>query len=174
MLLTAADVHRRDGYTNARRTLEALLRWGVVPVVNENDSTATDEIAFGDNDALAAQVALLLQARLLVLLTDVDGLYDRDPSDPQARPIAEVTDHALLRSLDVDGGRGELGLGRHALQAGRRRDGERRRHRRGDRRRGAAPERWRTPRPGAARARASAPTPARYRPTSCGSGTASR
>jgi len=111
VLLTAADVHRRDGYTNARRTLEALLRWDVVPVVNENDSTATDEIAFGDNDALAAQVALLLQARLLVLLTDVDGLYDRDPRDPGATRIAEVTDHALLRSLDLDGGRGSWGSG---------------------------------------------------------------
>ena len=61
MLLTVGDIHRRDGYLNARRTLETLLRWGRVPVVNENDSTATDEITFGDNDALAAQVAVLLR-----------------------------------------------------------------------------------------------------------------
>jgi glutamate 5-kinase len=65
VLLTAGDIHRRDTYLNARRTLENLLRWGSVPVVNENDSTATDEIQFGDNDALAAQVALMLGARLL-------------------------------------------------------------------------------------------------------------
>jgi len=65
VLLTVGDIHRRDGYLNARRTLETLLRWGMVPVVNENDSTATDEITFGDNDALAAQVAVLLKARLL-------------------------------------------------------------------------------------------------------------
>jgi glutamate 5-kinase len=80
VLLTAGDVHRRDSYLNARRTLETLLRWGAVPIVNENDSTATDEITFGDNDALAAQVALLLRARLLVVLTDTEGLYDRDPA----------------------------------------------------------------------------------------------
>lgn len=101
VLLTAGDVHRRVGYINARRTLETLLAWGVVPVVNENDSTATDEITFGDNDALAAQVAVLLQARLLVLLTDIDGLYDRDPLDPAAELISEVDDHRLLESLDV-------------------------------------------------------------------------
>jgi len=100
VLLTAGDVHRRDTYLNARRTLETLLGWGVVPVINENDSTATDEITFGDNDALAAQVALLLRARLLVLLTDIDGLYDRDPSDPEARLIPDVRDHRLLDRLE--------------------------------------------------------------------------
>ena len=63
VLLTVGDIHRRAGYLNARRTLETLLRWGRLPVVNENDSTATDEITFGDNDALAAQVAVLLKAR---------------------------------------------------------------------------------------------------------------
>ena len=103
MLLTAGDVHRRDGYVNARRTLETLLRWGMVPVVNENDSTATDEITFGDNDALAAQVALILNARLLVLLTDADGLYDRDPRQPGATLIPEVRDHRLLADLEVGG-----------------------------------------------------------------------
>jgi glutamate 5-kinase len=101
VLLTAGDVHRRVGYINARRTLETLLDWGVVPVVNENDSTATDEITFGDNDALAAQVSVLLHARLLVLLTDIDGLYDRDPLDPGAQLIPEVHDHGLLESLDI-------------------------------------------------------------------------
>jgi glutamate 5-kinase len=103
VLLTAADIHRRDGYLNARRTLDTLLRWGRVPVVNENDSTATDEITFGDNDALAAQVAVLLHARLLVLLTDIDGIHDRDPRRGAAAAITEVTDHRLLGHLDLDG-----------------------------------------------------------------------
>jgi len=101
VLLTVADVHRRQTYVNARRTLETLLRWGAVPVVNENDSTATDEITFGDNDALAAHVALLLGARLLVLLTDTPGLYDREPGEPGARLIREVRDHHLLEGLEV-------------------------------------------------------------------------
>ena len=111
VLLTVGDIHRRDGYLNARRTLETLLRWGRVPVVNENDSTATDEITFGDNDALAAQVAVLLKARLLVLLTDIDGLHDRDPRRPGAVPIAEVDDHRLLERLELDGGRSSWGSG---------------------------------------------------------------
>ena len=111
VLLTAADVHRRDAYLNARRTLETLLRWGVVPVVNENDSTATDEITFGDNDALAAQVALILGARLLILLTDAEGLYDRDPSRDGATLIPEVHDHRLLAELDVGGRGGAWGSG---------------------------------------------------------------
>ena len=106
VLLTAGDIHRRDTYLNARRTLENLLRWGSVPVVNENDSTATDEITFGDNDALAAQVALMLGARLLVLLSDVEGLYDRSPGTPGARVIAEVRDHRLLDQLEGPARRG--------------------------------------------------------------------
>jgi glutamate 5-kinase len=105
VLLTVGDVHRRDGYVNARATLQTLIGWGIVPVVNENDSTATDEITFGDNDALAAHVAVLLRARLLVLLTDTDGLYDRDPGHPQARLLPEVSDHGMLERLEV-GGRG--------------------------------------------------------------------
>ncbi len=130
MLLTVGDIHRRDGYLNARRTLETLLRWGRVPVVNENDSTATDEITFGDNDALAAQVAVLLKARLLVLLTDIDGLHDRDPRRPGAVPIAEVDDHRLLERLRA-GRRPQLvGVGRDALEAGGGRDGQHRRRRR--------------------------------------------
>jgi glutamate 5-kinase len=101
VLLTAADLQARSTYLNARATLRRLLEWDVVPVVNENDSTATDEITFGDNDALAAQVAVLLQARLLVLLTDADGLFDRDPSQPEARLIERVDDHRLLHELDT-------------------------------------------------------------------------
>jgi glutamate 5-kinase len=101
VLLTAADLQARSTYLNARATLQRLLEWDVVPVVNENDSTATDEITFGDNDALAAQVAVLLRARLLVLLTDADGLFDRDPAQPGARLIERVDDHRLLHELDT-------------------------------------------------------------------------
>ena len=103
VLLTAADIHARTSYLNARGTLETMLRWGVVPVVNENDSTATDELTFGDNDALAAQVALLLRARLLVLLTDAEGLFTRDPRQPGAELVRDVRDHHLLDELDLDG-----------------------------------------------------------------------
>ena len=87
-------------YLNARRTLGKLLEWGVVPVINENDTTATDEISFGDNDILAAQVAILLPADLLVVLSDVDALYTSDPrSDPAPRRCAEVRDLAELERL---------------------------------------------------------------------------
>jgi glutamate 5-kinase len=102
VLLTAADIAARTNYLNARQTLRRLIEWGVVPVVNENDTTATDEITFGDNDFLAAQVALLLDARLLVLLTNVGGLYSADPGlDPAAEPIAEVSDVAQLDALRI-------------------------------------------------------------------------
>ena len=99
VLLTEPDIHRRSSYVNARRTLRRLMSWGVVPVVNENDSTATDEITFGDNDALAAHVALMLQARLLVLLTDIDGVYDRDPASAGARLIPEILDAAQVEAV---------------------------------------------------------------------------
>jgi glutamate 5-kinase len=91
VLLTAADIGDRTTYVNARSALSALFRLGAVPVVNENDATATDEITFGDNDALAAQVAVLLRARLLVLLTEVEGVYSRAPGTPGAELIAEGT-----------------------------------------------------------------------------------
>jgi glutamate 5-kinase len=88
VLLSAGDLAERAAYLNVRNALNALLRLGVVPVVNENDATATDEITFGDNDALAAQVAVLLGARLLVLLTEVEGVYSSHPAEPDARLIA--------------------------------------------------------------------------------------
>jgi glutamate 5-kinase len=100
VLLTAADIAARTNYLNARQTLRRLLDWGVVPVVNENDTTATDEISFGDNDFLAAQVAILLDARLLVLLTDIDGLHSADPRvEPEAKLIASVEDFAALEEM---------------------------------------------------------------------------
>jgi glutamate 5-kinase len=91
VLLTAADLGDRTTYVNARNALDALFKLGAVPVVNENDATATDEITFGDNDALAAQVAVLLRARLLVLLTEVEGVYSRSPGTEGAELIAEGT-----------------------------------------------------------------------------------
>jgi glutamate 5-kinase len=102
VLLTAADIAARTNYLNARQTLRRLIQWGVVPVVNENDTTATDEITFGDNDFLAAQVAILLDARLLVLLTDIDGLYTADPGlHPDAERIARVKDFSELEGLEI-------------------------------------------------------------------------
>jgi glutamate 5-kinase len=91
VLLTLSDISERTHYVNARQTLQRLVHWGVVPVINENDTTSTDEITFGDNDFLAAQVAVLLRARLLVLLTNTDGVFTADPrSDPAARLIDAV------------------------------------------------------------------------------------
>jgi glutamate 5-kinase len=98
VLLTAGDVADRAAYVNARNALQALFALRAVPVVNENDATATDEIAFGDNDALAAQVALLVRARLLVLLTEVEGVFTRTPGTPGAELVSDgsaVGDAAL-------------------------------------------------------------------------------
>jgi glutamate 5-kinase len=102
VLLTAFDVAARAQYLNARNTLRRLLEWRVVPIINENDTTSTDELCFGDNDALAAQVALLVKADLLILLTDTDGLYTADPrEDSDARLIARVEDLADLECVQI-------------------------------------------------------------------------
>ena len=101
MLLTADDVVRRAHYRNAQRTLDRLLAMGAVPVVNENDTVATDEIRFGDNDRLAALVAHLVHADLLVLLSDVDGLYDGDPRRPALGLIPDVRSAADLAGCPV-------------------------------------------------------------------------
>jgi glutamate 5-kinase len=91
ILLTAGDFDSRVRYLNVRNTILTLFEWGCLPVINENDTVSTAEIRFGDNDHLAAMVTNLLQAPLLVLLTNVDGLYDRDPNaDPEARLVATV------------------------------------------------------------------------------------
>ncbi len=89
ILLTAGDIADRAAYVNAGNTLHALFDLRAVPIVNENDATATDEITFGDNDALAAQVAVLVRARLLVLLTEVEGVYTRAPGTPGAELLGE-------------------------------------------------------------------------------------
>jgi glutamate 5-kinase len=114
VLLTADDVVRRTHYRNAQRTLERLLDLGVTPVVNENDAVATDEIRFGDNDRLAALVAHLVRADALVLLSDVDGLYDGDPRRGEARLISEVRTAADLDGV-VAGTTGASGLGRGGM-----------------------------------------------------------
>lgn len=110
VLLTSDDTSRRAHYRNAYRTLDQLLAMGTVPVVNENDTVATDEIRFGDNDRLAALVAHLVRADLLVLLSDVDGLYDGNPATPGTRRIAEVRGPADLEGVDI-GSAGSAGVG---------------------------------------------------------------
>ncbi|MHB1612874.1 MAG: glutamate 5-kinase [Actinomycetes bacterium] len=107
VLLTADDVIRRTHYRNAARTLFRLLDLGVLPVVNENDTVATQEIRFGDNDRLAALVAQVLRADLLVLLSDVDGLYDGPPARPGSRLIREVRGPADLEKVVL----GRVGAG---------------------------------------------------------------
>ncbi|HVE66956.1 MAG TPA: glutamate 5-kinase [Solirubrobacteraceae bacterium] len=112
VLLTFFDVSARTHYLNARQTLRKLLDWRVVPVINENDTTTTDEISFGDNDFLAAQVAVLLGADRLVLLTDTAGLHTADPRrDPEARLVDEVTDFEAVGELDVGHAGTPLGSG---------------------------------------------------------------
>jgi glutamate 5-kinase len=110
LLLTADDVVRRSHYRNAQRTFSRLLALGVVPVVNENDTVATDEIRFGDNDRLAALVAHLIGADALVLLSDVDALYDGDPRRGGARRITEVVDESDLADV-IAGTTGASGVG---------------------------------------------------------------
>jgi glutamate 5-kinase len=102
VLLTFSDVSARASYLNARQTLGKLLEWGTVPVINENDTTATDEISFGDNDFLAAQVAILIAADRLILLTNTDGLYSADPRrTPTATLVEHVQDFAALDALEI-------------------------------------------------------------------------
>jgi glutamate 5-kinase len=109
-LLTTEDVVRRSHYNTAQQTLSRLLALGVVPIINENDSVGTAEIRFGDNDRLAALVALLVQADLLVLISDVDALYDANPSQAGAKAIYEVKNFDEIDSVDV-GGAGSAGVG---------------------------------------------------------------
>ncbi|MCX5407272.1 glutamate 5-kinase [Streptomyces sp. NBC_00335] len=110
VLLTTDDTSRRAHYRNAYRTLDQLLAMGALPVVNENDTVATDEIRFGDNDRLAALVAHLVRADLLVLLSDVDGLYDGDPSQPGTTRIDEVRGPEDIAHVTI-GSVGKAGVG---------------------------------------------------------------
>lgn len=102
VLLTRTDLVQRSRYVNSYRTFRQLLQLGVIPIVNENDTVAVDELKFGDNDTLSAQVASLVGADWLILLTDVDRLYSADPrSNPDARPISLVDKVAQLAELQV-------------------------------------------------------------------------
>src|SRR5207248_2111366 len=112
VLLTFFDMSARSHYLNARQTLRKLLDWRVVPVINEDDTTTTDEISFGDNDFLAAQVAILLGAELLLLLTDAAGLFTADPrADSGAQLVREVKDFESLEGLDIGHATSPLGSG---------------------------------------------------------------
>jgi glutamate 5-kinase len=123
ILLSAPDLAERASYVNVRNAFETLLKLGVVPVVNENDATATDEITFGDNDALAAQVAVLTRARLLVLLTEVDGVYATHPAVAGAELVADgaaAADAVLGQgsALGRGGMASKIGAARLAAAAG--------------------------------------------------------
>ncbi len=128
LLLTPSDTEDRRSYLNARSTVTTLLRHGAVPVINENDTVTTEEIRFGDNDRLAARVAQMAGADLLVLLSDIDGLYTADPArDPEAAHIAEVDEvtdeiEAMAGLTSSDYGKGgmrtKLAAARIALGAG--------------------------------------------------------
>lgn len=111
VLLTADDLQRRSHYVNASRTLERLLELEVVPVVNENDTVATEEIRFGDNDRLAALVAHLIDADALVLLSDIDGLYDAHPRRPDSSRIPVVTSPEQIAGVDISATGTQVGTG---------------------------------------------------------------
>jgi glutamate 5-kinase len=112
VLLMASDMVDRRRYLNARNTFERLLSLGAVPLVNENDTVATEELRVGDNDRLAALVAGMLGADLLVLLSDVGGLYERDPRrDPDARPVERVDDVRVFDRMQIRGAGSRVGTG---------------------------------------------------------------
>ena len=113
VLLTHEELADRKRYLNARDTLKTLSQFGVIPVVNENDTVATDEIRFGDNDSLGALATNLLEADVLIILTDQDGFFDKDPSfhsDALLIREARALDDTLLGMAGKDGG--ALGHGR--------------------------------------------------------------
>jgi glutamate 5-kinase len=111
VLLTAEDVIRRSHYRNARRVLDGLLEAGIVPIINENDAVATDEIRFGDNDRLAALVSHIVRADALILLTDVDGLYTAPPGKPGSERIRDVATFDELEAVRVTGRGSKVGTG---------------------------------------------------------------
>ncbi|RVV99742.1 glutamate 5-kinase [Mesobaculum littorinae] len=115
VLVTLEDSADRRRYLNSRATLSQLLRMGVIPIVNENDTVATDEIRFGDNDRLAAQVAVTVGADQLVLLSDVDGFYSADPrSDPGARRYDVVSD--ITPEIEAMAGEATSGLSKGGMK----------------------------------------------------------
>ena len=112
VLLTHDDLSDRKRFLNARNTLSTLLRLGIVPIINENDTVAVEELKFGDNDALSALVTNLIEADLLIILTDTDGLYETDPrKDPDARRIPCIEDVDAMDMCALSGSAGSLGTG---------------------------------------------------------------
>jgi glutamate 5-kinase len=112
VLLTFFDMSARTHYLNVRQTLAKLLEWRVVPVINENDTTTTDEISFGDNDFLAAQVSILIGAELLLLLTNTDGVFTSDPRmHPDARLVSRIDAIEELEELEITQAASTLGSG---------------------------------------------------------------
>lgn len=128
VLLTVADIENEPNRSNASRTIERMLGLGVLPIVNENDTVATQEIRFGDNDRLAALVAELVDAEALVLLSDVDALYTEPPSRPSAKPIEivepdddlswVVVESAVVNSVGTGGAVTKVSAARLATAAG--------------------------------------------------------
>ena len=122
ILLTREDLTNRQRYLNAHNTLITLLEWGIIPIINENDTVAVDEIKFGDNDNLSALIAHLIESDLLIVLTDTDGLYDRDPrDDPRARliPVVEEVDDTVVEYTSKFSGQWGLGGMRSKIMAAR-------------------------------------------------------
>ena len=122
ILLTREDLTNRQRYLNARNTLITLLEWGIIPIINENDTVAVDEIKFGDNDNLSALIAHLIESDLLIVLTDTEGLYDRDPrEDPKARliPMVERVDGKVVDYTSKYSGAWGLGGMRSKIMAAR-------------------------------------------------------
>lgn len=121
ILLTAEDLANRHRYLNARHTLQALLQWGIVPIINENDSVMVDEIKFGDNDQLSALIAALVGADLLVIFSDIPALYTADPrSNPQAQAVpfvAQVTPEVRQMAGDSPNAVGTGGMRSKLLAA---------------------------------------------------------
>ena len=115
ILLTLGDTETRRRYLNARATIETLLEWNSIPIINENDSVATSEIRYGDNDRLAARVATMVGADLLVLLSDIDGLYDSPPAaNPDANFLTEVS--SITPEIEAMAGDAGSGLSRGGMK----------------------------------------------------------
>ena len=114
VLLTNEDLANRQRYLNARNTLNTLLSWRIIPIINENDTVMTEEIQFGDNDTLAASITLLMDADILINLTDIDGLYNKDPrtySDAVLIPVVSRIDKQIERiASDIPGALGRGGM----------------------------------------------------------------
>ena len=122
ILLTREDLTNRQRYLNAHNTMITLLEWGIIPIINENDTVAVDEIKFGDNDNLSALIAHLIESDLLIVLTDTDGLYDRDPrDDPRALliPVVEEVDDTVVEYTSKFSGQWGLGGMRSKIMAAR-------------------------------------------------------